>query len=76
MYRKLKLAMDADLAIYSAHIPLDIHPKVGNNALLAKAIGMKTPEPFFPWKGILLGLSGQMNLSRERLLRFLVPHLR
>ena len=29
-YHKLKLAMDAGLAIYSSHIPLDVHPSHGN----------------------------------------------
>lgn len=55
-YEKLKLAMEADLAIYSAHIPLDVHPELGNNVRLARAIGLHDPEPFFPWKGIELGL--------------------
>ena len=36
-YRKLKAAMDGNLAIYAAHLPLDVHPAYGNNALLAKA---------------------------------------
>lgn len=66
-YRKLKLAMDAGLAIYSAHIPLDVHPVWGNNALLAKAIGMASPVPFFPWKGIQLGLSGRLDIPLETL---------
>jgi putative NIF3 family GTP cyclohydrolase 1 type 2 len=54
-YRKLKTAMDAGLAVYSAHLPLDIHPEWGNNILLAKAIGLIDPQPFFEWKGIHLG---------------------
>src|SRR4051812_9399278 len=45
-YRKLKRAMDAGLAIYSSHLPLDLHPRLGNNALLAKALGFKRTEPF------------------------------
>lgn len=61
LYEKLKLAMDAGLAIYSAHIPLDVHPVLGNNALLAKAVGLDDPQPFFPWKGIELGLSGEWS---------------
>ena len=40
-YRKLKAAMDGNLAIYSAHIPLDVHPVYGNNALLAKTCGIR-----------------------------------
>src|SRR5436189_4138385 len=30
--RQLQLALENDIALYSAHLPLDIHPKVGNNA--------------------------------------------
>ena len=46
-YEKLKLAMDSGLAVYSCHIPLDVHPRLGNNALLARAIGLVKPQPFF-----------------------------
>lgn len=44
--RKFKLALDANLAVYSSHLPLDLHPGMGNNALLAKAIGLKNLHPF------------------------------
>lgn len=55
LYEKLKLAMDAGLAIYSVHIPLDIHPEIGNNVLLSKELGLGGGDSFFPWKGIELG---------------------
>lgn len=54
-YEKLKLAMEHNLAIYSAHIPLDVHEVYGNNVLLAQALGLEETVAFFPWKGILLG---------------------
>lgn len=57
-YRKLKAAMDAGLAIYSSHLPLDVHPEWGNNILLAREIGLKTPEAFFERKGTQLGIRG------------------
>lgn len=63
-YRKLKRAMDAGLALYSSHLPLDIHPEWGNNILLARAIGLKNPEPFFEHKGLLLGIRGGWSGSR------------
>lgn len=66
-YRKLKLSMDAGLAIYSAHIPLDIHPRLGNNACLAAEIGMNRAEPYHEWKGIRLGLTQVMEVSLEEL---------
>lgn len=67
-YRKLKIAMDAGLAIYSSHLPLDVHPQFGNNALLARAIGMTEAEPFLDHKGLPVGLRGSWKGSRDRLL--------
>ncbi|MFP6876744.1 MAG: Nif3-like dinuclear metal center hexameric protein [Roseibacillus sp.] len=66
-YEKLKLAMDAGLAIYSVHIPLDVHPTLGNNARLVAELGLADPEPFFEWKGILLGLRGRFEGSLDDL---------
>src|SRR5204862_8155366 len=44
--RQLLLAFENDIALYSAHLPLDIHPKVGNNVQLVAALGLKSAEPF------------------------------
>lgn len=61
-YQKLKLAMESGLAVYSAHIPLDVHPEWGNNVQLARKLGMREPMSFFPWKGIDLGLSQELDI--------------
>lgn len=66
-YRKLKAALDGGLAIYSSHIPLDIHPEWGNNALLAESLGLEVTEKFQPWKGIELGVAGQWEGTWEEL---------
>ena len=66
-YRKIKTAMDAGLAIYSAHLPLDVHPVLGNNALLMEALGLKPDGTFFDWKGIDLGLTAKVEISRDSL---------
>ena len=66
-FRKLKAALDGGLAIYSAHLPLDVHPRLGNNACLAAAMGLAGCEPFLEWKGIQLGLAGPMDGTREDL---------
>lgn len=66
-HRKLKIAMDAGLAIYSSHLPLDVHPDWGNNIRLARAIHLQNPEPFFERKGIPIGLQGLWSGSRDRL---------
>ena len=43
---KLAVMRDADMALYSVHLPLDAHGTLGNNALLAKALGLRAPHPF------------------------------
>ena len=67
VYDRLKLAIENGLAIYSAHIPLDVHPELGNNAQLAAAIGLEDPEPFFEWKGIQLGMRASVEIGRDEL---------
>ena len=48
--RKIQIAIDGDLAIFSSHLPLDLHPTLGNNILLAKAgVGFfKNVQPIRP----------------------------
>ncbi|MGB8356053.1 MAG: Nif3-like dinuclear metal center hexameric protein [Chthoniobacteraceae bacterium] len=68
-YRKIKTALDHDIAIYSAHLPLDVHPVEGNNALLCKALGFKKKEPFFFEKGQFIGFKAAVSMDRDALLR-------
>ncbi len=49
--RKVKTAFDGNLAVYGAHLPLDCHPEIGNNALLAKALGLKKVDTFLNYEG-------------------------
>ena len=67
-YRKIKSAMDGGLAIYSAHLPLDVHPEIGNNILLMRELGFDPNGTFFDWKGTRLGLTANVEISRDELL--------
>lgn len=66
-YRKLRIAFDADMAVFSSHLPLDLHSRWGNNAQLAKALGFQRPKPFFFEKGRPIGLKAHLKLNREAL---------
>ena len=68
LYEKIKLAMDAEMAIYSCHIPLDVHSQFGNNSLLAKAIGLSNGIAFLEWQGICTGLRFNVEMQRTNLL--------
>jgi dinuclear metal center YbgI/SA1388 family protein len=54
--RRLEILFDADIALAAYHLPLDAHPEVGNNALLARAIGAETVEPFARHRGETIGV--------------------
>ena len=58
-YRKIKNALANDLAVYSSHLPLDLHPKLGNNVLLAKALGLTAIKPALEMKGQPVGVIGK-----------------
>src|SRR5581483_4590418 len=67
--RQLKLAFENDIALYSAHLPLDLHPEVGNNAQLAHALGLTNTHAFFEEKGSLIGVKAEMSIARDGLIR-------
>jgi dinuclear metal center YbgI/SA1388 family protein len=73
--RQLKVAFENDIALYSAHLPLDLHPQIGNNALLARALGLRSTTPFFEEKGQLVGVKSRASIPREQLLRRLEKSL-
>lgn len=66
-YDRLRLLFDNDIAVYSAHLPLDAHPTLGNNVLLAQELGLKPSGPFGAWQGIHIGVQGQANISTSDL---------
>jgi dinuclear metal center YbgI/SA1388 family protein len=66
-YRRLKALLDHDIAVYSAHIPLDAHLDVGNNAVLARMLGILDPVPFDLYRGMPFGAAGHLIMSRDAL---------
>lgn len=72
---RLRLLLDADLALYACHLPLDRHPEVGNNAVLAKALGLKDTKGFGEYHGIDIGIRGRLEpaISIEELVARVLP---
>jgi dinuclear metal center YbgI/SA1388 family protein len=66
-YRRLRALLDNDIAVYAAHIPLDVHPQLGNNAVLAQQLGVEAEGWFGNYRGIPLGVHGRLALSRDQL---------
>jgi dinuclear metal center YbgI/SA1388 family protein len=66
-YRRLRALLEGGVAVYGAHLPLDAHPDVGNNAVLARELGVEPLGTFGDYKGYPLGVWGELDLSREAL---------
>ena len=62
-YRALRTAMTAGLAVYASHIPLDLHPTLGNNVLLARALGLTPDGPFGRYRDVHVGVSGTADVA-------------
>jgi dinuclear metal center YbgI/SA1388 family protein len=60
-YGRLKTLIDHRLDLYAAHLPLDAHPEVGNNAVMARLLGLSEIRPFATYKGKTLGFKGTLG---------------
>jgi dinuclear metal center YbgI/SA1388 family protein len=55
---RLRLLFRNDIALAGYHLPLDAHPVMGNNAILAERLGCERHEAFGEVKGMLIGRMG------------------
>jgi len=69
VFRKMKLAIDAGLAVYSCHLPLDFHPVLGNDAGVARALGFESCSTFMKTKGTDNGAKIETEISRDELVK-------
>ena len=58
---RIKFLLDNNLALYAVHLPLDQHPRVGNNAVLAELLGIQNPQPFGLYHGHKIGYKGNLS---------------
>jgi len=66
-YDKVKHCIDKNLAVYGAHLPLDCHPEIGNNAILASQLNLSQSGTFLNYEGHDIGLITECSISRKEL---------
>lgn len=59
-YDKIKTLLDNKLSVFACHLPLDAHMELGNNAQMAKCLGIADPKPFSLYKGVYVGVKGSL----------------
>ena len=57
----IRAAIEGNIAICAYHLPLDAHPTLGNNAQLAKLLGLRRVKPAFSYHGNVIGLVGELS---------------
>ena len=67
LYERLKAAIAGNLAVYASHVPLDLHPRLGNNALLASELGLQPDGTFGRFRGVDIGVMGPCDVPTEQL---------
>ncbi len=68
-YELMRLLIEYDIAVYSSHLPLDAHPKFGNNAQLCTRLGLKRLKPFFEQRGSQIGFKASTKIQRVALVQ-------
>jgi dinuclear metal center YbgI/SA1388 family protein len=58
-YRRIGAAIRGRLGVYGAHLPLDAHPEIGNNALLARELGLDPTGTFGRFGTVEIGVRGE-----------------
>jgi dinuclear metal center YbgI/SA1388 family protein len=53
---RLRALLTADVSLAAYHLPLDAHPVLGNNALIAAGLGLVDPQPFGMHRGRAIGV--------------------
>ena len=59
-YRHVSFLIRNRIALYACHLPLDAHPRYGNNALIAKTLRLRRLRPFGLYQGSMIGVQGQL----------------
>lgn len=63
--KRLKILFDNNITLLGYHLPLDAHPKIGNNAQIAKKLGVKITEKFGEHKGQSVGFKGELKKAEN-----------
>jgi len=68
-YELIRTLLEANLAVYSSHLPLDLHSRLGNNFQLCRALGLRALKPFFFDHEQRIGLRSSARIQRDVLVK-------
>jgi len=73
-YERVKHLIKNDIALYAAHLPLDVHPEVGNNVQLAKLLNLEIQNTFCKYRNIDVGIICKNDTDFDDLVKRIQKH--
>lgn len=75
LLKRISALVQADMGLYACHLPLDMNPEVGNNAVLANLLGLVDRLPFGIYHGVPIGVRGRLEapLNLDTIVAKLLP---
>jgi dinuclear metal center YbgI/SA1388 family protein len=67
VFQRVRRLLEHDVAVYASHLPLDLHPTIGNNALMARELGLTPSAGFARFQSIAIGLTGDTDIESAAL---------
>ena len=67
LYDRIAPLVRHDIAVYASHLPLDAHPELGNNVLLARELGLEPARGFARYQTVDVGVQGEANVPTNAL---------
>jgi dinuclear metal center YbgI/SA1388 family protein len=61
MYHQVKILINGNCNLYAVHLPMDMHPEIGNNAELARKLELKNIRSFAEYNGNKIGIGGELD---------------
>ena len=66
-FERVRRLITNDVAVYSSHLPLDLHPTHGNNTLLARELGLEPTAGFARFQSVDVGVMGESDIETAAL---------
>lgn len=63
--KRVGVLIKKGLSLAAWHLPLDMHPVVGNNAHLCKLLALKSARPWGEYHGLTIGFRGEFPKARK-----------
>lgn len=67
-YRRIHALLASGMGLYSSHLPLDAHPEIGNNVLLARELSLTPSAGFARYETIDIGVLGEAEIATSELI--------